>query len=169
MAAKAGRRGRTAHAYNDLAPGAKPDFTVVRADAVLQHDFASDAQVSLRLGGQWADGILLASEELYLASAYVVRGYPERSVRASRGAWASLEARTPAWKLPKTPIKLRALAFADGGWSADDLAPADTIASAGIGLRGEVTSHFQLRCDLAFPLIDGEDHCRVHIAAVLKF
>ena len=31
---------------------------------------------------------LLASEELALASVYSVRGYPERSVLASRGAWA---------------------------------------------------------------------------------
>jgi hemolysin activation/secretion protein len=150
----------------------------VRADALNQHDFANDAQVSLHVGGQWADGVLLASEEIALASVYAVRGYPERSVLASRGAWGSLEARTPAWEMQKSHIKLRGIAFADGGWSADDFATADTadttaikdtIASVGIGLRAEVTSHFQLRCDLAFPLIDGEDDCRVHLAAVLRF
>jgi hemolysin activation/secretion protein len=167
---------QTAHAYNDLAPGAEPDFTYVRADAVLQHDFTNDAQLSLRLGGQWADGVLLASEELALASVYSVRGYPERSVLSSRGAWASLEARSPAWELQKSRVKVRGIAFADGGWNDDDgeentdtIATSDTIASVGIGLRGEVASHFLLRCDLAFPLIDGEDDCRVHIAAVVRF
>lgn len=160
--------GQDAHAYDDLAPGAEPDFTTVRAEAAVQHDFVNDTQLSLRLGGQWADGVVLASEALALASVYAVRGYPERSVLASKGAWASLEARTPVWQLPKTPVKLRALAFADGGWSADDHAPTDTLASAGIGLRAEVTRHLQFRCDLAFPLIN-EDEPRVHVAAVLRF
>lgn len=160
--------GQEAHAYDDLAPGAEPNFTTVRADLAVQHDFTSDAQLSLRLGGQWADGIVLASEALALASIYAVRGYPERSVLASKGAWTSLEALTPAWQLPRTPVKLRALAFADGGWSADDHASTDTLASAGIGLRAEVTRHFQFRCDLAFPLIN-EDEPRVHVAAVLRF
>jgi hemolysin activation/secretion protein len=173
---------QTPHAYNDLAPGAEPDFTVVRSDAAFQHDFANDAQVSLRLGGQWADGVLLASEEIALASVYAVRGYPERSVLASRGAWASLEARTPEWEMLKSRVKFRGIAFADGGWNADDFdddnnsdddsdttATRDTIASVGIGLRAEITSHFLFRCDVAFPLIDGEDDCRVHLAAVLKF
>jgi hemolysin activation/secretion protein len=109
-----------------------------------------------------------------------VRGYPERSVLASRGAWASLEARTPAYELLKSNVKVRGIVFADGGWSADDFddsddsdtdptATRDTIASVGFGLRAEVTSHFLFRCDVAFPLIDGEDDCRVHLAAVLRF
>ena len=159
---------QTEDPYDDLNPGAKPDFTILRGDANFEHDFNNDVQLCLRLGGQWADGPQLASEEIALASVNAVRGYPERSVRASSGVWASLEARSPAWQWQKSRLKFRALAFADGGWSADSHVPTDTIASVGIGLRAELTTHLQLRCDLAIPLIDRDDP-RVHIAAVVRF
>ena len=163
--------GQEEHEFEDLVPGASPRFTTLRANATYQHDFHNNMQAALRLGGQWSDGPVLPSEELALASVNAVRGYPERSVRASRGAWSSLEVRTPQWQAIQSKVKLRALAFADGGWSADDAAITEFIASAGIGLRDDITSHFQLRCDLAFPLIETgeEDDLRVHLAAVLRF
>lgn len=154
--------GQTAHIYNDFTPGASPTFTYIRADTACQHDFKNDFQANLRLSGQWSDGPLLASEELSIASVNAVRGYPERSIRASKGAWASLEARSPAWK------GFRAIAFTDAGYIADDLSEHDFIASAGLGIRGEITKHFQLRAELAFPLVDG-DEPRVHLAAVVRF
>ncbi len=162
-------KGQEEDEYEELVPGASARFTTVRADATFQHDFRNDTQAALRLGGQWSDGPLLPSEELGLAGVNTVRGYPERSIRASRGAWASLEARSPLWQPLKSKVKLRALAFADGGWSADDNATTDLIGSAGVGLRAEITQHLQLRCDLAFPLTKTEDDFRVHIAAVLRF
>jgi hemolysin activation/secretion protein len=162
-------KGQNEDEFEELVPGASPRFTILRADASFQHDFNNQMQTALRFGGQWADGPLLPSEELGLASVYAVRGYPERSIRASRGAWASLEVRSPPWQPFKSHFKLRALAFTDGGWSADDNAITETLASAGLGLRAELTQHLQLRCDLAFPLSESEDDFRVHLAAVLKF
>lgn len=101
--------------------------------------------------GQWSDGPLLASEELSIASVNAVHGYPERSIRVSKGAWASFEARSPEWK------GFRAIAFTNAGYIADDLSEHDFIASAGLGIRGEITKHFQLRAELAFPLVDGDE------------
>lgn len=151
----------TEHPYNDLSPGAKPDFTILRGAAAYEHNFSNDVQTSLRVSGQWADGPLLASEELPLASVYAVRGYPERSVLASRGGWASLEVRSPAWH------HIRAVAFTDAGISGDPDQDTKSIASAGIGLRGEITKHFQFRCEGAYPFTDHLGP-RLHVAAVLR-
>jgi hemolysin activation/secretion protein len=175
--------------FQGIVAGADPQFTILRSDITYQHDFRNDMQTSLRLGAQWSDTALLPSEELALASINAVRGYPERSIRASRGAWASLEVRSPQWEVCKSQIKLRALAFADAGYSADETLPCgcgdsadeeeeedhseepdtpDYIASAGLGLRLELTQHLHLRCDLAFPLIE-RDEPRVHLVAVVRF
>lgn len=163
-------KGHNEDEFEELVPGASPRFTTLRADAYYQHDFRNQMQAALRLGGQWSDGPVLPSEELGLASANAVRGYAERSVRASRGAWTSVEVRSPLWQpFPSSKVKLRALAFTDAGWSADDHPVTDFIASAGLGLRAEITQHLSLRCDLAFPLINAEDDVRVHVAAVLRF
>lgn len=155
-------KGQTEHTYEDLRPGASPTFTTLRFDSHWLHDFENKAQTLVRLGAQWSDGPVLASEQLALASVNAVRGYPERSIRADRGAWLSLEARTPAWK------GLRAIAFTDAAYIADDVSEQDFLASAGLGIRGEITKHFQLRAELAFPLVDG-DEPRVHLAAVMRF
>jgi hemolysin activation/secretion protein len=160
--------GQTAHAFGDLSPGAEPTFTSIRADTFFQHTFAHYVQGIFRLSGQWADGILLPSEELPIASMNAVRGYPERSIRASKGAWANLEARSPVLTTLKH-LRVRALAFADGGYIADEAAATDFIASAGVGLRGEITNHLQLRAEIAFPLTEAPDDYRIHLAAVLRF
>lgn len=161
-------KGQNEDEYEELTPGASPRFTTVRADASFQHEFKNQLQAALRLGAQWSDGPVLPSEELSLSGATTVRGYPERSIRASRGAWSSLEARSPVWSI-KSQFKLRAIAFADAGWMANNDAPQDYIASAGIGLHSDLTKHLQLRCDFAFPLTDAPDDFRLHLAAVLRF
>ena len=164
-------RGHNEDEFEELVPDASPRFTTLRADASFQHDFSNDVQAALRLGGQWSDGPVLPSEELALASVNAVRGYPERSVRASRGAWTSIELRSQPWQPPQSKIKLRAIAFADGGWIADEHSGTGFIASTGLGIRAEIISHLQFRCDLAVPLMHaaGADDLRVHIAAVLRF
>jgi hypothetical protein len=63
---------------------------------------------------------------------------------------------------------VRAVAFTDAGISADPDVDTKTIASAGIGLRGEITRHLQFRCEGAFPFTDHLGP-RLHIAAVLRF
>ncbi|MBL9118103.1 MAG: ShlB/FhaC/HecB family hemolysin secretion/activation protein [Verrucomicrobiaceae bacterium] len=183
--------GQTEEQFNQLVAGASPRFNIVRGVASYQHDFSNDMQAAWRVGAQWSDGPLLPSEELTLASINVVRGYPERSYRASRGAWASVEARGPEWELWKARIKFRPLAFFDVGYTADESLGCgcsnsesaesedpekpmegedfdDFIASAGIGVRLELTKYVHLRCDLAFPLIHRNEP-RVQLAAVVRF
>jgi hypothetical protein len=75
----------------------------------------------------------------------------------------------PTTRFPKRPERItRASAFADAGIDADPHQSTKSIASAGAGLRGDITRHVQFRCEVAFPFTDHLNP-RLHVAAVLKF
>lgn len=125
-----------------------------------------------------------------------VRGYSTREYLGDHGLNGTLEFRTPiapgffSKKVPSwfgagkagsapdtTPVdRLQGVLFADGGYvKIEDPLPGEeedkTLYSVGLGARLALTDHFQVKCDVGFPLeetSDSDDAC-FHFNAQLQF
>lgn len=169
--------------YSQATPGADSTFFYVRANAAWTHMWDNRWSCISQIGGQWADGPLLASESYYLTGANAVRGYRERSIIGASSIRTSLEIRTPLRQLQSgrgipplsrlTPpsmgrLQWQALCFADAGHTWTQQAQTDTPTSVGAGIRAQLGNWGQLRCDAAWPLKDGLEP-RVHVNLTLYF
>jgi hemolysin activation/secretion protein len=172
-------------AFAALTPDASANFGYLRGDGRWEQHYDHGWASVLRLGGQWATGPLLPSEELGLTSATTVRGYPERAYRASQAVWSSVELLGPKWTIKPAQaalITFRPTIFMDAGWSlpdrdsdcgcdaaaAEPVSQASRFSSVGVGLHVAITDHVQLRCEVAQPL-DQREALRFHLAAAIRF
>jgi hemolysin activation/secretion protein len=155
--------------YNAGVPGASSQFFYARAQATWTHTWQNRSSVITSLGGQWADGTLLASEAFYLTGANAVRGYRERALVGSSGVRGSIEARTPFIPMPLLPqTQAQAVFFADAGHTWTEQVLTETPVALGTGIRAQLGRWGQVRCEAAWPLTDALPP-RIHVQMTLFF
>lgn len=151
----------------------------------------------VKLGGQWTDGPLIPAEQMGLGGDGSVRGYATREYLGDHGIAGTLELRTPillgffSRKAPSwfgaraapakgpddTPFdRLQFVLFADAGYiKIEHPLPGEeadkTLYSVGCGIRLALSEHFQVKCDVGFPLeetTDSDDAC-LHFNTQVQF
>lgn len=143
----------------------------------------------LKLEGQYTSDTLIPVEKLALGGYNCLRGYRTRSYLGDYGVYGTIELRTPILvdtfaalfgdRTDKNAIdRLQLLGFCDFGVTQYNELPSGFddngfLCSIGIGARFAVTKYMQLKCDLAFPLVDddnGDDKdCEVYVSAQFQF
>jgi len=129
-------------------------------------------QFFMKLEGQYTDQTLIPTEKLMMGGYNCLRGYRTRGYVGDYGLYGTFELRTPLLvdafaslfgdRTDKVAFdRLQFLAFYDYGWSGYNNLPdgyenEKFLCSAGVGARLAVTQYSQLRCDLAFPMIESE-------------
>ncbi len=140
-------------AYAAAVGGSSASFFLTRGTLWSEWGSGDGPTLGVKLGGQWADGPLLPSEELAVAGTGLVRGYDERSILGRHAVWGSLEARSPQCDFRSRWFSGagRLVAFAEGGqaWLSSPEGGERSLLSCGVGLRLRVTEKFALRCDSA--------------------
>ena len=127
----------------------------------------------LKFEGQYTSDTLIPVEKLALGGYNCLRGYRARGYLGDYGIYGTVELRTPILvdgissifgdRTDKTPIdRLQFLGFCDYGIANYNDLPSDYednefLCSFGVGARLAVTKYSQLRCDLAFPIADGNN------------
>jgi hemolysin activation/secretion protein len=166
--------------FENARPGAKPQYTVLRAGAASRVPLFEDWSLAGRINLQTTSDPLVAGEQFGLGGAASVRGYLEREVAGDRGVLASVELTTPRITLTSLGgADLRLLAFVDGGevTNVDHTACAGTedrcrLSSAGFGLRLGAPN-WQIRLDLGRAFEDAvttkSGDWRAHFAASISF
>lgn len=155
--------------YAASSRGAESDFLYVRSTATWTHTWENKWSLVSLLGGQWADGPLLASEAYYLTGANAVRGYRDRSILGASSLRGSLELRSSYDKIPLTNHgQWQIVAFADAGKTWTEQVGTDSPISLGTGIRLQFGTWGQVRCDAAWPLTDGLPP-RVHLNLTVFF
>ena len=159
---------------------AEARFTRLNFNLERQTRLGEIAEWSLRFTAQWADGNLLAGEQLGLGGYDSVRGYEERSAAGDRGMLLRNELRTAARRLPASlPGRWQGLVFWDWGtgWSVDPL-PAEprstTLGSVGPGLRYDWTPWASLRADYGWitrhdQLLTSPEAGRAHFSVTIGY
>lgn len=129
-------------------------FTAANAWADWTSDLGSNVSIRVAAQGQLASQPLLISEEAGLGGTSFLRGYDWGERTGDQGAMGMAELRY-ALKRPFGVLKQAQLyAFVDGGTVSnhDDGFGGGSLASAGGGLRLDITSHLGATLELAVPL-----------------
>jgi hemolysin activation/secretion protein len=138
-----------------------------------------------RVNGQYASGALIPAEQFGLGGDGSVRGYASREYLGDHGVSGTLEFRLPimlglldrkAGPQQAPWDRLQGVAFVDAGYvKIEDPLPGEepdkTLYGAGVGARLALSDHFQVKCDLAFPLektADSDEMC-VHFNMQVQF
>lgn len=162
--------------------GTGPDsaFTIWRWGADVLHPLGQDWFLQAAANGTWTRDMLINGEQFGLGGAASVRGFDERALANDYGARASLELRAPDLG-PRTGVArlgLRPLAFVEGGhlWRNDPLAgeAGNTgIASAGVGMRGNLGPRLNFSLDLGWVIDPGANQqrgdTRAHLGVSWQF
>lgn len=143
-------------------PGAKGDYTILRAGMNYGMAFKSDWQARLHVDAQYSDDALIQGEQFGIGGWNSVRGFFEREIASDRGSFATVELYTPNIG-PRLGIhidNLRLLAFYDvGSVVRNHPAPGDivhqSISSAGAGMRFGVQKNLSLRVDAGWVIDEG--------------
>ncbi len=128
----------------------------------------------LKLEGQYTSETLIPVEKLSLGGYNCLRGYRTHGYMGDYGFYGTFELRTPILvdafaslfgdRREHTPIdRIQFLTFCDYGIANYNDLPSgyddnEFLCSFGVGGRVAVTKHSQLRCDLAFPIADGNNN-----------
>lgn len=143
----------------------------------------------LKLEGQYTSDTLIPVEKLALGGYNCMRGYRTRGYLGDYGIYGTVELRTPILvdgissifgdRTDKTPIdRLQFLGFCDYGIANYNDLPSEYddnefLCSFGVGARLAVTKYSQLRCDLAFPIVDGNNpddkDCEFYLGVQFQF
>lgn len=143
----------------------------------------------LKLEGQYTSDTLIPVEKLALGGYNCLRGYRTRGYLGDYGIYGTAEIRTPILvdafssifgdRTDKTPIdRLQFLGFCDYGIANYNDLPSDYddnefLCSFGVGARLAMTKYSQLRCDLAFPIADGnnpdDNDCEFYFGVQFQF
>lgn len=143
----------------------------------------------LKLEGQYTSDTLIPVEKLALGGYNCLRGYRTRGYLGDYGIYGTAEIRTPILvdafssifgdRTDKTPIdRLQFLGFCDYGIANYNDLPSDYddnefLCSFGVGARLAMTKYSQLRCDLAFPIVDGnnpdDNDCEFYLGVQCQF
>lgn len=105
-----------------------------------------------RLQGQWADSILLSSDQISAGGVSRVRGFDETVGYASKGLVGTIEFQSR--NLPTRRFgDFQAIAFMDGAiLSRDAAGDPGQLASAGVGLRWRYDESVSVKLDLGIPI-----------------
>lgn len=143
----------------------------------------------LKLEGQYTSDTLIPVEKLALGGYNCLRGYRTRGYLGDYGIYGTAEIRTPILvdafssifgdRTDMTPIdRLQFLGFCDYGIANYNDLPSDYddnefLCSFGIGARLAMTKYSQLRTDLAFPIVDGnnpdDNDCEFYLGVQFQF
>ena len=142
-----------------------------------------------KLEGQYTSDTLIPVEKLALGGYNCLRGYRTRGYLGDYGIYGTVELRTPILvdgissifgdRTDKTPFdRLQFLGFCDYGIANYNDLPSgyddnEFLCSFGLGARMAITKYSQLRCDLAFPIADGnnpdDEDCEFYLGAQFQF
>lgn len=161
-------QGFSAGSYSDASSFAQarvdaaPHFNLLKWSIAAQKSFAQDWLFSAAAMMQYSAHPLIAGEQFGLGGRDSVRGFLEREITGDRGYQYRAEVYSPnLWKRAENNAALRALWFIDGGAVSFSQAPyanalmRQSIASTGLGLRYQYTSHWMLNLDAATVLDAG--------------
>ena len=143
----------------------------------------------LKLEGQYTSDTLIPVEKLALGGYNCMRGYRTRGYLGDYGIYGTVELRTPILvdgisslfgdRKDGTPFdRLQFLGFCDYGVANYNDLPSgyddnEFLCSFGIGARLAVTKYSQMRCDLAFPVVNGNNpddkDCEFYLGVQLQF
>lgn len=143
----------------------------------------------LKLEGQYTSDTLIPVEKLALGGYNCLRGYRTRGYLGDYGIYGTVEIRTPILvdafaslfgdRTESTPFdRLQFLGFCDYGIANYNDLPSGYddngfLCSFGVGARLALTKYSQLRCDLAFPIVDGDNaddsDCEFYLGAQIQF
>lgn len=146
-------------------------------------------QLFTKVEGQYTDQNLVPVEKLMLGGYNCLRGYHTRGYVGDYGIYGTFELRTPLLvdtvaslfgdRTDKVAIdRLQFLGFCDWGIARYNDLPNgyddnEFLCSAGVGARLAVTKYSQIRCDLAFPMVDGNNDddrdMEVYVSFQLQF
>ena len=146
-------------------------------------------QLFTRIEGQYTDQNLVPVEKLMLGGYNCLRGYRTRGYVGDYGIYGTFELRTPLLvdtvaslfgdRTDKVAIdRLQFLGFCDWGIAQYNDLPNgyddnEFLCSLGVGGRLAVTKYSQVRCDLAFPMVDGNNEddrdMEVYVSFQLQF
>ncbi len=159
--------GSTEFDYANKRYNADGSYVYIRSDLAHTHDLASGLQVFGKIQGQLASQPLVNGEQIAGGGLGTVRGYLEATALGDNGIFGSVELRSPS--LIGRPVKTgtrtdewRLHAFADAGvLGIYDALPGQqqgfSLASAGIGTRFKLKSHYNGSLDVAVPFINQID------------
>jgi len=142
-----------------------------------------------KVEGQYTDNTLVPTEKLSLGGFNTVRGYHARGYLGDWGLYGTTELRTPILvdsmaslfgdRKGKTPFdRLQLVAFTDFGYTRYNDLPRgydddEWLWSAGVGFRAALTKYMSARCDVAFPIHDGnnrdDDDFEVYLSVQFQF
>ena len=146
-------------------------------------------QLFTKIEGQYTDQNLVPVEKLMLGGYNCLRGYHTRGYVGDYGIYGTFELRTPLLvdtvaslfgdRTDKVAIdRLQFLAFCDWGIAQYNDLPNgyddnEFLCSTGVGGRLAVTKYSQIRCDLAFPMVEGNNEddrdMEVYVSFQLQF
>ncbi len=138
-----------AYALAAARPNARASWDVLRADGSIVYAFPSGWAVQGRVAGQLGREPLIPGEQFGVGGAASARGFEEREASGDDGVSMGAEVWTPP-----LPQDIRLLAFVDGGriWirnAQPGQVSADSLLSAGVGLRWQWRDNIGLQVDLA--------------------
>ena len=116
-----------------------------------------DLTLLLRSDFQATNRPLVPVEQFSIGGALSVRGYRQDVLLGDNGWFNSAEVRATILRIPKWKASLQLTPFIDFGkvWNTDDVTfDTNTLLSAGIGLRMQVSDYLTTRLDWGIPLVD---------------
>jgi len=153
--------------YGRLRFHSKPKFAYVNLVLGDVITFKNKCALSIFMRSQLAPWTLPSTELFSVGGYFSVRGYTQSKVSGDNGFVIQNEFRLPAWKtFPKKKGSIKFLAFMDYGISNNLHVQQSTRANArriphtqdlwgvGPGFRYNIGTHFQLRCDYGFKLLN---------------
>ena len=129
----------------------KVNFELSRTQTLFSPWQGASLALMGQLSGQWSSDILPPAEQFYLGGSRLTRGYYAGQVAGDKALAATVELQLNTaldlskWRLPQD-IATQFYVFYDWGetWqNATDILPMK-VSSAGGGVRGQITSHFEL-------------------------
>lgn len=125
---------------------------------------AKDTLLVVRGDLQLADRRLVSSEQIGLGGQASIRGYRQDALLADNGAFGSIELRLPILRLRQQQSLLQLIPFVDIGtaWNSSggsNIDP-DFLASAGFGLRYQLSDRLDARFDWGIPIVSADSNGR---------
>ena len=139
-------------------------FFAWRGQAQWVRLLAEDTPLVVRGGLQVADRRLVSSEQIGLGGQASIRGYRQDALLADNGAFGSIELRLPILRLRQQQSLLQLIPFVDIGtaWNSSGGSNIDPglLASAGLGLRYQLSDQIDARLDWGIPIVSADSNGR---------
>jgi len=177
----------TTEAFQEIRPLAESDYAYTRFTLERVQQLPANMSLVGRVTAQFADGNLLASEQLGVGGYATVRGYEEREANGDNGFFTTFELRSP----PISFGNLLGLKDFPGDqaqfllfWDYADVSPSEIVpgsgqdenvilSSFGPGFRYAINPYMTFRFDYGFQLVDSGQPSRfgsrAHLGLVLSY